>query len=52
MPKAYQKNRPFGLLSCHHRLRLKHAKGMSLRYGVICLGIFGVFFRRQKICIN
>ena len=45
MPKAYQKNRPFGLLSRHHRLRLKHAEGMSLRYGVICLGIFGVFLR-------
>ena len=29
----------FGLLSRHHRLRLKHAEGMSLRYGVICLGI-------------
>ena len=28
-----------GLLSRHHRLRLKHAEGMSLRYGVICLGI-------------
>ena len=36
---ANQKNRPFGLLSRHHRLRLKHAEGMSLRYGVICLGI-------------
>jgi len=23
----------------------KHAEGMSLRYGVICLGIFGVFLR-------
>ena len=23
-------------LSRHHRLRLKHAEGMSLRYGVIC----------------
>ena len=41
MTLAYtnQKNRPFGLLSRHHRLRLKHAEGMSLRYGVICLGI-------------
>ena len=41
MPLAYtnQKTRPFGLLSRHHRLRLKHAEGMSLRYGVICLGI-------------